>query len=114
MGFTKDVITEGKGPTPSKGQMISVHCTGYVEIPGQPLKKFWSTKDPGQKIFDFNVGLGKVIRGWDEGMMTMKEGEKAKLHMSADYGYGEKGFQAWGIPPNAPLMFEVEIVKIGK
>jgi len=83
-----------------------------VEIPNQELKKFWSTRDTNEP-FSFNVGLGKVIRGWDEGMMSMKQGEKANLHMSADYGYGASGFPAWGIPANAPLMFEVEILKIG-
>mgnify|MGYP001095834426 FL=1 len=83
----------------------------------------------GQKPFSFNVGLGKVIRGWDEGFMTMKLGEQARLTItgakccalieksrdsfvfdltfSGDYGYGEGGFPAWGIPANATLLFDV-------
>jgi len=112
MGFEKEIVHEGNGAVPKKGQKVTTHCTGYVELPLQPLKKFWSTRDPGQQTFAFNIGLGQVIRGWDEGMMTMKLGETAKLHLSADYGYGAKGFAAWGIPPNAPLMFEVEILNV--
>jgi len=111
MGVTKEIIKNGNGATPQKGQTITVHCTGYTEIPGQELKKFWSTKDTNQP-FSFAIGLGKVIRGWDEGFATMKLGESAKLHLSSDYAYGSGGFSAWGIPPNAPLMFEVEIINI--
>jgi len=111
MGWTKDILTQGTGPTPKKGQTVVTHCTGYVELPGQPLKKFWSTRDTDSP-FSFQIGLGKVIRGWDEGMMTMKVGEKANVHMSSDYGYGEAGFPAWGIPKSAPLMFEVEVLQV--
>jgi peptidylprolyl isomerase len=111
MGFTKEIIKEGNGLTPIKGQIVETHCTGYVEFPNQDLKKFWSTRDNNQ-TFSFQIGLGKVIRGWDEGMLTMKKGERAKLHLSPDYAYGSKGFPAWNIPPNAPLMFDVEIIDI--
>jgi len=76
------------------------------------MKKFWSTKDPGQKAFAFNVGVGQVIKGWDEGFMTMKLGEEARLEMTGDYAYGSGGFPAWGIPPNATLIFDVAILKI--
>jgi len=111
MGWTKEITQEGNGPSPAKGATITVHCTGFIEFPNQ-LKKFWSTKDPNQQAFTFQVGLGKVIKGWDEGMMSMRRGEKAKLHMTSDYGYGLSGFPSWGIPANAPLMFEVEILSI--
>jgi len=57
-------IKEGNGPSPQKGQKILVDCTGYLK---DGMKKFWSTKDPGQKAFAFNVGIGQVVRGWDEG-----------------------------------------------
>lgn len=61
--------------------------------------------------FTFTIGVGQVIRGWDEGVMTMSLGEKAKLNISSDYGYGSRG--AGGvIPPNADLVFEVELLKI--
>ena len=63
------------------------------------------------KPFSFTIGIGQVIRGWDEGVMTMKVGEKAMLHISSDYGYGPRG--AGGvIPPNADLNFEVELLEI--
>jgi FKBP-type peptidyl-prolyl cis-trans isomerase len=64
MGVTKKVIKEGAGPTPHTGQLVHVHCTGYLA--NQPPKKFWSTHDSG-KSFSFNCGVGKVIKGWDEG-----------------------------------------------
>eukprot|EP01119_Soliformovum_irregulare_P004027 TRINITY_DN15038_c0_g1_i1.p1 TRINITY_DN15038_c0_g1~~TRINITY_DN15038_c0_g1_i1.p1 ORF type:complete len:154 (+),score=37.36 TRINITY_DN15038_c0_g1_i1:18-479(+) len=111
MGVTKEVTQQGNGPEPKKGANITVHCTGYTELPGQDLKKFWSTRDTNEP-FSFNVGMGQVIRGWDEGFMSMKVGERAKLHLSSDYAYGAKGFPAWGIPANAPLMFDVEILSI--
>jgi peptidylprolyl isomerase len=109
MGVEKEVITEGTGPTPSKGQTITVHCTGYLAEPTQ--RKFWSTHDTDTP-FSFQVGLGKVIRGWDEGCLTMKKGEKARLKMTGDYAYGAGGFPHWGIGPNAPLIFEIEILEI--
>ena len=65
------------------------------------------------KPFTFKIGIGQVIKGWDEGVMQMSLGEKAILHISSDYGYGKQG--AGGvIPPNADLNFEVELLKIGK
>jgi len=98
------------GAKPQRGQSITVHCTGFVV--DNNMKKFWSTKDPGQQPFTFNVGLGQVIKGWDEGFLDMQLGEVARLRMTPDYGYGSGGFPAWGIPPNATLEFEVEILKI--
>ncbi|KAA6395419.1 MAG: putative FKBP-type peptidyl-prolyl cis-trans isomerase, partial [Streblomastix strix] len=75
-------------------------------------KKFWSTKDPGQKVFTFKVGVGQVIRGWDEGFLSMQLGEEAVLTVTGDYAYGEQGFPAWGITPNATLKFAVQILSI--
>ncbi len=74
-------------------------------------KKFWSTKDPGQQKFSFTIGQGQVIKGWDEGVLTMKTGEAASFVMSPDYGYGAGGFPAWGIPPNAHLQFDIELLE---
>jgi len=113
MGVTRTVIKAGSGNTPTRGAHITVHCTGYVKgIDEASNKKFWSTKDVGQTTFSFNVGLGKVIKGWDEGFMMMQVGEQARLECTSDYGYGESGFPAWGIPGNATLIFDVEIISM--
>ena len=95
MGYEKKIIREGSGPTPVRGQTVTVHCTGYgknrdLNVP------FWSTKDPGQKPFSFQLGLGKVIKAWDEGVATMKLGEVARITATPDYAYGAGGFPAWG------------------
>jgi len=109
-GLQKEVLVPGNGPRPNRGDTITVQCTGQLH--GNPPKKFWSTTDPGQKPFTFQVGLGKVIAGWDEGCLTMAQGERARLIMSPDKGYGASGFPAWNIPPNATLNFEIEILHI--
>lgn len=108
MGVERNVIKAGNGVVPKKGDKITVHCTGYV---AEGKKKFWSTLDTNEP-FAFNVGLGQVIRGWDEGMLQMSIGEHAELTMSSDYAYGAKGFPAWGIPSNAALIFVIEMLKI--
>jgi len=107
MGVTREIITQGNGVVPKKGQTITVHCTGILSSG----KKFWSTHDTNEP-FSFKVGLGQVIRGWDEGCLQMSLGEKAKLTCTGDYAYGSAGFPAWGIGPNATLVFEIEILKI--
>ena len=107
--YNKDIIAEGSGPQCKKGQLVTVHCTGYGK--DKDLNsKFWSTKDPGQEPFTFKVGLGQVIKCWDEGVLTMKVGEKASLTCSPAYGYGAGGFPAWGIMPNSVLKFEIEVL----
>ena len=111
-GLKKEVLKAGTGPKLAAGSKVTVQCTGSVA--GSPPKKFWSTTDPGQKPFTFNVGVGQVIKGWDEGCLTMSLGEKARLYIAGYKGYGEKGFSAWGIPPNAELIFEIEILKVEK
>ncbi|XP_078609694.1 uncharacterized protein LOC144880988 [Branchiostoma floridae x Branchiostoma japonicum] len=108
-GVLKEVVRPGNGPQVQRGNTITVHCTGNLV---NPPKKFWSTKDPGQKPFTFQVGLGKVIQGWDEGCLSMCKGEIAKLTIDSKKGYGAQGFPAWGITPNADLMFEIEILEI--
>ncbi|XP_070579881.1 uncharacterized protein [Ptychodera flava] len=108
-GVIKEILRPGNGPRPNRGSTITVHCTGAL---ANPLKKFWSTKDPGQQPFSFQVGLGKVIAGWDEGCMTMNQGEIARLILAPEKGYGAGGFPAWGIPPNAELIFEIEMLII--
>jgi hypothetical protein len=85
MGVTKEVLKAGTaGKSPSRGQTVTVQCTGYVTETG---KKFWSTADTGP--FSFRLGVKEVIRAWDEGVATMTLGEKARLVATHDYAYGE-------------------------
>ena len=109
-GTSKLTIKAGDQKTfPKKGATITVECTGLIQSTG---KKFWSTKDPGQQQFTFAVGLGQVIRGWDDGFQGMSLGEEARLYVEGKSAYGAKGFPAWGIGPNATLIFDVSIVSI--
>ena len=107
MSLDREVLKEGAGSTPQAGDTVTVHCTGYLK---DTMQKFWSTKDPGQTSFSFCVGQGRVIRGWDEGILQMKVGESARLTMSSEYAYGSRGFPAWKIPPNAALVFDIELL----
>jgi len=108
MGVEKKVLKEGDGANyPKVGDTVTMHYTGTLKDGG---KKFDSSVDRGQP-FQTKIGVGQVIKGWDEGVPTMSLGEKAVLTMTADYGYGARG--AGGvIPPNADLVFEVELLKI--
>lgn len=104
-----EVITTkpGDGRTyPKKGDKLTMHYTGTLAANG---KKFDSSV--GKKPFTFRIGVGQVIRGWDEGVIKMSLGEKACLKIKADYGYGARGAGA-AIPPNADLNFDVELLKI--
>ena len=98
----------GTGPEPKTGQQVTVHYTGWLYEKGQKGKKFDSSRDRGQP-FTFQIGAGQVIRGWDEGVATMKAGGKRTLVIPPELGYGARG--AGGvIPPNATLMFDVELI----
>jgi FKBP-type peptidyl-prolyl cis-trans isomerase len=88
---------------------LQVHCTGYGKD-RDLTKKFWSTKDFGQKPFTFAVGTGSVIKAWDESIIDMSISEISKIHSSPDYAYGSGGFPAWGIQPNSELIFEIEVL----
>ena len=109
MGVVKETIQAGDGESfPQSGDMLTMHYTGTLASDGS---QFDSSVSRG-KPFQFVIGVGAVIRGWDEGVMQMSLGEKATLQISSDYGYGSRGAPG-AIPPNADLNFEVELLAIG-
>lgn len=107
-GLTYTDLTTGTGPSPTLGKPVKVHYTGWLENG----KKFDSSVDRNEP-FVFTIGAGEVIPGWDEGVMTMKVGGKRRLIVPANLGYGASG--AGGvIPPNATLIFEVELLDVAR
>ncbi|PFH48279.1 hypothetical protein AMATHDRAFT_76805 [Amanita thiersii Skay4041] len=107
MGVTVETITAGDGKHfPKKGDTVTIHYVGTL-LDG---KKFDSSRDRNEP-FKTKIGVGKVIRGWDEGVPQLSLGQKATLTISSDYAYGADGFGKI-IPPNSTLKFEVELLKI--
>jgi FKBP-type peptidyl-prolyl cis-trans isomerase len=106
-GLKYQDLKEGTGDKAKSGHQVTVHYTGWL---AKTKKKFDSSKDRGEP-FVFKLGAGKVIKGWDEGVAGMKVGGKRKLIIPAKLGYGEKG-AGDDIPPNADLIFEVELLKV--
>lgn len=105
-GLKYTTIVETDGEMPKKGQTVHVHYTGYLED-GTKFDSSWDRMRP----FNFQLGMGRVIKGWDEGVALMKVGEKARFVIPSNLGYGPNG--AGGvIPPNAALIFDVELLKI--
>lgn len=100
----------GKGRAPRRGQTAVVHYTGWLYVDGARGKKFDSSVDKGTP-FEFRVGQGNVIKGWDEGVLTMKTGGKRTLVIPPALGYGERG-AGTDIPPNATLIFDVELIAV--
>ena len=100
----------GTGATPQRGQTCVMHYTGWLYENGAKGQKFDSSRDRGQP-FEFPLGMKRVIAGWDEGVATMKVGGQRTLIIPPELGYGARG--AGGvIPPNATLIFEVELVDV--
>jgi FKBP-type peptidyl-prolyl cis-trans isomerase FkpA len=98
----------GTGALAKAGQYVRVHYTGWLYQEGEAGEKFDSSKDRGEP-FEFVLGAGHVIRGWDEGVQGMSAGGTRRLIIPAELGYGARG--AGGvIPPNATLLFEVDFI----
>lgn len=112
-GLSARILETGSGPVVSPGQIAVVHYTGWLYDESQPDnrgQKFDSSVDRGQH-FRFPLGAGRVIRGWDEGVAGMRVGEVRELTIAPEMGYGERG-AGNVIPPNATLVFEVELAGI--
>jgi peptidylprolyl isomerase len=100
----------GSGASPRQNQTAVVHYTGWLYVNGVKGKKFDSSVDRNEP-FEFPVGAGRVIRGWDEGVASMKVGGKRTLIVPPQLGYGARG-AGGAIPPNATLIFDVELLGV--
>ncbi|KAI8981782.1 FK506-binding protein 1 [Mycotypha africana] len=107
MGVTIDTIAPGDGKNfPKKGDTVTMHYVGTLTNG----KKFDSSRDRNQP-FVTQIGVGRVIKGWDEGVPQLSLGQKARLTCTSDYAYGDRGIPGV-IPEKATLIFEVELLKI--
>ncbi|HEX4336567.1 MAG TPA: FKBP-type peptidyl-prolyl cis-trans isomerase [Polyangiaceae bacterium] len=106
-GLVKEDIKVGTGPAAKTGDHVSVHYTGTLT----DGTKFDSSLDRNEP-FDFGLGAGQVIKGWDQGVVGMKKGGKRKLTIPSELGYGASGSPP-KIPPNATLIFDIELLSIG-
>ncbi|MEY4547196.1 MAG: hypothetical protein RL685_3391 [Pseudomonadota bacterium] len=109
-GLSFEDTQVGTGASPAAGQTCVMHYTGWLWVDGKKGSKFDSSLDRGRP-FSFPLGEGRVIKGWDEGVASMKIGGKRTLVIPPELGYGARG--AGGvIPPNATLLFEVELLEL--
>jgi FKBP-type peptidyl-prolyl cis-trans isomerase len=104
-----EVLKEGTGQEAKNGDKVTVHYTGWLT----DGTKFDSSVDRG-KPFAFTLGVGQVIKGWDTGILGAKVGEKRKLTIPSELGYGQRGIPGGPIGPNATLLFEVEVLGINQ
>jgi FKBP-type peptidyl-prolyl cis-trans isomerase FkpA len=107
-------LVKGSGEGISQGQIAVVHYTGWLydrDAPDHKGKQFDSSRTSG-KPFRFPIGAGQVIRGWDEGVQGMQPGGQRRLIIPADLAYGEDGAGRGVIPPNSPLLFDIELLAI--
>jgi FKBP-type peptidyl-prolyl cis-trans isomerase len=102
-------VKTGTGESPKVGQTVKVHYTGWLYLNSAKGKKFDSSKDRGEP-FEFPLGMGQVIKGWDEGVETMKVGGKRTLIIPPDLGYGARNMGP--IPANSTLIFDVELLGV--
>jgi FKBP-type peptidyl-prolyl cis-trans isomerase FkpA len=109
-GLQYDDTQVGTGASPQRGQTCKMHYTGWLWFDGAKGAKFDSSHDRGRP-FEFPLGMGRVIKGWDEGVASMKVGGKRTLLIPPALGYGERG-AAGVIPPGATLLFEVELLGV--
>jgi len=101
-----ETITAGAGPSPKQGDTVTVHYTGWL-MDGTKFDSSVERDEP----FAFVLGTGQVIRGWDQGVASMRVGDKARLTIPPELAYGAAGYPG-AIPPNATLIFEVELLSI--
>lgn len=101
----------GTGAEAMRGHTVAVHYTGWLFQNGQKGNKFDSSRDRGEPI-EFPLGAGRVVRGWDEGIAGMKVGGRRTLIIPPDLGYGARGAGGGVIPPNATMIFDVELVRV--
>ncbi|KAG5926279.1 FK506-binding protein 1B [Claviceps africana] len=111
-GVTKTTLKDGVGRQPAVGDTVTIEYTGWLKDETKPDKKGKQfDSSVGRGDFVVRIGVGQVIKGWDEGVTQMKVGEKATLDIASDYGYGARGFPGH-IPPHAGLIFDVELKKV--
>ena len=109
-GLVIEELAVGTGAEATAGKNVTVHYTGWLLYGGEKGRKFDSSRDRNQP-FEFPLGAGKVIKGWDEGVQGMRIGGSRRLTIPPELGYGARG--AGGvIPPNATLVFEVELLGV--
>ncbi|KAL7953254.1 hypothetical protein V8C34DRAFT_297503 [Trichoderma compactum] len=114
MGVEKTILEEGSGPQPQPGQVVVMGYTGWLKDTSKPDakgKKFDSSYDRNPPTFETEIGIGRVIKGWDTAVVTMKVDEKARLDITSDFAYGPRAIPGV-IPANSALIFDVHLISI--